>query len=147
MTIAADFASYTENLSFSDLPPSTIAVTKRVILDSLGCAIGAFTAGCPPARILEESLDDIGGPAESTVIGSGTRTSALSALLINSTLVRYLDLNDAYGVVTPKGMAGGHPSDALGAILAVAERQRTSGHDVITNIVLAYELFAQLTAG
>jgi 2-methylcitrate dehydratase len=53
-------------------------------------------------------------------------------------MVRYLDGNDCY----PGG--GGHPSDAIPAVLAAAETAGAAVPDVLTAITLAYELHYSL---
>ena len=56
---------------------------------------------------------------------------------VNGVAVRYLDCNDSY--FNP---GGGHPSDMIPAIMALAEPRHSGGRDVITAIVLAYEVFS-----
>jgi 2-methylcitrate dehydratase len=54
-------------------------------------------------------------------------------------MVRYLDCNDTY---VSKG--SGHPSDMLGACLAVADAHRASGADTLLAIAASYEIFTAL---
>ena len=89
-------------------------------------------------EICETTIKQIGGPPEATVFCSGLRTTALNASLVNSVLVRYLDCNDWGG--------GGHNSDALASILAVAEREKSSGKDFLTSLVISYELGARFAS-
>jgi 2-methylcitrate dehydratase len=103
------------------------------VLDALGCAIGAYQA--PGRKIMEETAIEIGGPKEATCFGSGLRTSALNASLVNAFLVRFLDYSDMGG--------GGHNSDGISSILAVAERQKSNGRDFLTSVVISYELGAR----
>jgi hypothetical protein len=87
---------------------------KRNILDSLGCAIASLPGG--PFRQMGEQLEEYRAPGRCTLIGRG-KTSVGQAALLNSGLVRYVDLLDSY-------MAHGglcHPSDNFGAVLAAAE--------------------------
>jgi 2-methylcitrate dehydratase len=132
-SIAYQFARYALGLKYEMLPDKVSHQAKCCLLDSLGCAIGAYAA--PGRPIVEEVVREIGGKAEATVFGSGSQTSALNATLINSFLVRYLDCNDVGG--------GGHNSDCLASILAIAERENTSGKDILTAIVISYELGAR----
>jgi 2-methylcitrate dehydratase len=84
----------------------------------------------------------LGGIEESTVIGSGLRTTAANATIVNSFLVRFLDYND-YG-------GGGHISDSIPGVLAVAEREKSNGRDFLASLVIPYELgerFAKAAAG
>jgi 2-methylcitrate dehydratase len=62
-------------------------------------------------------------------------------------MVRYLDYNDLYVVPAGKWYVGVHPSDSIPGILAVGERMNSSGKDVITAIVLSYELSARFCHG
>jgi len=86
---------------------------------------------------METTVKQIGGPQEATIFCSGLRTSALNAALANSFLVRFLDYSDLGG--------GGHNSDAISSILAVAERERVNGRDFLTSLVISYELGARFS--
>ncbi|MBI4495597.1 MAG: MmgE/PrpD family protein [Deltaproteobacteria bacterium] len=141
-TVARQLAHYTTGLSYDQLPAPSVHAAKRALLDAVGCALGGY--GCAASRILEETIQDTDGRHEATIIGSGRRTTCLNALMVNSAMIRYLDFNDAYMVVTPHGITGAHPSDAIGTILAVAERERRSGKDVITATALAYQLYGRM---
>ncbi|MDO8569043.1 MAG: MmgE/PrpD family protein [Dehalococcoidales bacterium] len=132
-SIAHQFARYGLGLSYDMLPENVVHQAKRSLLDSLGCAIGAYDA--PGRAICEDLARELGGPREATLFGSGRRTSALNATFVNSFLVRYLDYND---------MGGGiHSSDAIAAVLAVAERQKAGGREFLTAMVISYELGAR----
>jgi len=58
----------------------------------------------------------------------------------NGVMVRYLDCNDSY--FSP---GGGHPSDMIPAVLAMADPMVADGRTVVTSIVLAYEVFCRLS--
>jgi 2-methylcitrate dehydratase len=62
------------------------------------------------------------------------------AAFANGIAVRYLDCNDSY--FSP---GGGHPSDMIPAVLALAGPQKSDGPAVITAIALAYEVFCRLS--
>jgi 2-methylcitrate dehydratase len=61
--------------------------------------------------VMRQQVCAVGGNPVSTVIGGG-RTSADQAALLNSVLVRYVDLLDTY--LTPGGLC--HPADNFGAV-------------------------------
>lgn len=132
-SVSHQLARYALTLNYSLLPETVVHQAKRCVLDALGCAIGAYEA--PGRTILEATIKEIGGPEEATVFCSGLRVSALNASLVNGFLVRFLDYSDLGG--------GGHNSDALSSILAVAERQKASGKDFLTSLVISYELGAR----
>jgi 2-methylcitrate dehydratase len=135
-SISRQFARYALGLNYDLLPQAVIHVAKRCLLDALGCAIGAYQA--PGRPMMEEVVRELGGPNEATLFGSGARTSALNATLFNGFLVRFLDFNDLGG--------GGHNSDCMSSILAVAQRQKATGRDLVLSIVLSYELGDRVTS-
>src|SRR3989442_1602671 len=55
-------------------------------------------------------------------------------------MVRELDYVDRACLSIESNMSFGHPSESIPGILAVGERQRSTGEEVITTIALAYEL-------
>ncbi len=132
-SVAHQYARYALGLRFEALPAAVVHQAKRCLLDALGCAIGAFDA--PGRAPMEAAAKALGGREEATVFGSGLRTSVANASLVNSFLVRFLDYNDMGG--------GGHNSDGIPSLLAVAERERASGQDLIVAMVASYELGAR----
>ena len=129
-SIAHQYARYGLTLQYELLPREVVHAAKRCVLDALACAIGAYEA--PGRPMCEEVVKELGGREEATVIGSGFRTTAANATLVNSLLVRFLDYNDLGG--------GGHNTDAIPAMLAVAEREEKGGRDFLTSVVMSYEL-------
>jgi 2-methylcitrate dehydratase len=132
-SVAYQLARYALALHSEMLPEAVVQEAKRCLLDALGCALASVDA--PAAHICAEVLDELGSPGEVTVIGSARRLGLLQGALLNSLLVRFLDLNDLGG--------GGHNSDAIAALLAVAERERSSGLELLTAIVVSYEIGAR----
>ncbi len=132
--VSHQLARYALALRYEMLPEQVVHQAKRCLLDALGCVIGAYEA---PGRVICEAVArEIGGPEEATVVGSGLRTSALNTTLVNSFAVRFLDYNDHGG--------GGHNSDSIPAIIAVAEREKRNGRDVLVSLVASYEVGARV---
>jgi len=134
-SIAYQYARYALSLNYEILPAEVVHQAKRCLLDASGCAIGAYKA--PGRPMVEEVIKKIGGSEDATVFCSGLRTTTLNATLVNSFLVRYLDYNDMGG--------GGHNSDSIPAILAVAESEKANGQDFLTALVISYELGARFS--
>jgi 2-methylcitrate dehydratase len=141
MTVAREIAKFALGLDYDALPVDVVHEAKKVVLDALGCAIGAYPS--ETSRVIQNIIKELGGPKESTVIGSGLRTSCLNALLANGVMVRYLDFNDGYLILVGSQTTGSHPSDMIPTVLALGEREHSKGRDVINAIVLAYELSAR----
>jgi 2-methylcitrate dehydratase len=107
------------------------------VLDTLGCAFGALHSDVGEA--VRRMAADCGGAKQATLIGSGEKTSAPLATLVNGSLLRYLDSNDYYFARDPA-----HPSGNLAVALAVGEREHRSGRDLIAALVAAYEIHLRL---
>jgi len=125
------------SVRFEDLPAEVVSAAKDRILDTLGCAYGAFDSDV--GRAVMRMAADCGGAAQATIIGTGTKTSAPLATLVNGSLLRYLDSNDYYFSRDPA-----HPSGNLATALAVGEREHRSGRDLIAALIAAYEIHLRL---
>ena len=133
--ILNSFAELASTLSYRDLPPNAVKAGKERLLDALGCALGAFD--CDSANVGRA----LAGPAArpelaGRIVGSKDLAAADAAAFINSCMIRDLDFNDTY--------PGGHPSDSLGGIFAVAPQIGASGERLIAAAVVAYEIFIRL---
>ena len=145
MTITRQLAKYVIGFNYKDLPQEAVKQVKRVLLDSLGCCIGGY--GSEASKIVQQVIKEFGGTPESTVIGSGLKTSCLNAVLVNGVMLRYLDYNDVYDRAIGTGLQGSHPSEGIPTVLALGEREHSSGQEVITAIVLGYEISGRFTEG
>ncbi len=130
-------ATLAHAVRFEDLPVAVVSDTKARVLDTLGCAFGALDSDV--GRAVRRMAADCGGAPQSTLIGTGEKTSAPLATLVNGSLLRYLDSNDYYFARDPA-----HPSGNIAAALAVGEREHRSGRDVIAALVAAYEIQLRL---
>ena len=134
--LAERLAAYAAQLRYDDIDAATIERVKSHGIDALGCAIAAFDE--VPVRICRDvALSTTGGA--SSVIGTNRCTTPDLAAFANGAAVRYYDLNDVY-----VGRFAGHPSDHIAACFAVAEAERASAAELITSIVLAYEVNCRL---
>ncbi len=136
--LAGTLADFAVRLRYEDLPADVIRTAKRTILDTIGCAIGGYDA--EPSRIARKLADRVSATPAATVLCSGVKTSHELAVFANGVMIRYLDFNDGY--ITPKG--GGHPSDAIAALLSSAEIAGSSGRDLIVATALSYEVFCKV---
>ena len=135
-TLAQTMAEFTFALRYDAIPPEVKAAARRHLADTLACALGARAAATVLA--LRKHAIAQGGRADATIIGMAERVPAGLAALVNGTMVRFLDANDIF--VLRRGGASGHFSDATAALLALAERYRRSGEELLTCIVASYEL-------
>src|SRR6202165_4741020 len=133
--LAERLAAYADGLRYDDIDAATIERVKTHVIDTIGCGIGAFDER--PVGICRDVALAVEG--RSTIIGTDRRTTPDLASFANGAAFRYLDFNDTY-----VGRFSVHPSDHIAACLAVAEAERASAQDLITAIVLAYEVNCRL---
>ncbi|MBM2825028.1 MAG: hypothetical protein HW402_692, partial [Dehalococcoidales bacterium] len=104
-------ASYATSLKYKDLPAEVVRKTKGLLIDTLGCALGAYSS--EPAKIARKMAGRVyqcDMPA--TIIGSGQPSSLELATFANGVMIRYLDFND---------VTRGHPSDNFAPVLTCAD--------------------------
>lgn len=117
---------------------------RYCLLDSLGCALLALNyPAC--AKLLGPIVPDTVVPNGSRVPGTNYQLDPVAAAFNIGTLIRWLDFNDTW-----LAAEWGHPSDNLGAILAVADfvSRRNIGEqkepytvrDLLTAMIQAHEI-------
>ena len=129
-------AEFVAAISLDQLPGDTLRAVKRLVLDTLGCALGAV--GAEPVRLLEAILPPP-GTAVAHCLGSGRPTTAEGAAGVNGALVRYLDFMDVYW---SRDIC--HPSENIPVALACVEEAGGSGRALIEAIVAGYEVQIRL---
>ncbi len=121
-----------------------LALIKNSVLDSIGCAYIARDEECTHG--VQSVMKASGGSPQATLIGSGGLRLPLSAAaFVNGTLIRALDMND-HLAMDPNDNAklGGHPSDNLAALLAIADHRGASGAAFLDAALLSYEMFGRI---
>jgi 2-methylcitrate dehydratase len=137
VTLAQRFARYVHGLEYERLSEDAVHEAKRRIIDALGCGLAAARAPAPGLAL--RAMHRLAPTGTSSIIGAGERTSPDLAAFVNGYLIRYLDYNDTY--LSKEAI---HPSDNLAGLLAVAEDRGSSGKDLLTALVAAYEITCRL---
>ena len=132
-------SDYSIALTYQELPKNVVHQVKRLVIDTLGCALGGYHME-PPEIVRAHALEVVSTPG-STILGTRHQSSPELAAFANGVMARYLDFND-----TSMSGVGGHPSDNITAILAAAEYAGADMQTTITGIVLAYEVQNRLSA-
>ncbi len=136
-TIAEQLSGYTSSLKYEDLPEEIVHQAKRMIIDTLGCALGGYSSD--PSKIAREVASTVTSTQPATILVSGQTTSPDLATFANGVMVRYLDFNDGY-----TSRESGHPSDSIAATITGAEVGGSGGKGLITSTVAAYEVFCRI---
>ena len=125
----ADFAAATR---FESLPSEVIHESKRVLLDSIGCALAAVDHHKGAIGVAFGQL--LGGDGkEATIVGTRHQASIFGAAFANSELINALD----FDAILPPGHVTPY---VLPVVLAVAEGVGASGKDVVVANAVAHEM-------
>jgi 2-methylcitrate dehydratase PrpD len=131
-----NLAKFAVETNYDNLTPEVVQAAKRLILDTVGCAIGGYSTDI--AKIVTEFKRESGGTPESTILVTGERTSCTNAAYVNTVLSNALDAEETL-------INSGHPSGCVVTpSLAVGEKLGVSGKQLIESVALGYEIAARI---
>jgi 2-methylcitrate dehydratase len=138
--LTTQIAEFAAQLQYGDLPEEVIQTARVRIVDAIGCALGGSASPTlAAAGQLAVPVAAGGGALTGWQLGrAGADLPVDLAAFLNTAMIRYLDFNDWF--------PGGHPSDTVGGLIALAGAQGATGQGLITATVVSYEVFARLTA-
>jgi len=127
-------ARYVTDTSFNDIPEKVIKRAKFLIMDSIGCALGATKTDLGKTYLrLGKRL---GGEPESRLAGDKEKVSVENAALVNTQLANLLDFDDMYDNYPPF-----HPGcGIIQTALAAGEKNSATGKQFLTAVVVGYEV-------
>lgn len=136
-TLSDTIAQHVATTRYEDLPADALQSARLSVLDTLGVAWAGLTASGVPA-VRAAAIEQSGRP-DSLLWGSTHRLPASEAAFVNGVAAAALDFDALHA-------AGTVHADivALPALLAIAERQHTSGREFLAAYVLAQDLIARL---
>lgn len=131
-TLIEQLAYFAANVANDSLPADVIDDSKRVLLDSIGCALAATEID--KGRIGIQMAGLIGGAsADATVFGSTKRSSIYGAAFANAEAINALD----FDTVLPPGHVSPY---VLPGAIAVAEHTNATGAELIRAVAVAHEI-------
>jgi 2-methylcitrate dehydratase PrpD len=137
-TISEVIADYVLQTKLEDLPESVRHEGIRAFINWLGCVLG----GCrhEVVDVTDRTLGDFSGKAESTVIGRNRQYDIFLASCLNciSSSVHTFDDTHAEAIVHPTG-------PVASAVFALAERNGSSGADVLLALCLGVDFECRLS--
>jgi 2-methylcitrate dehydratase PrpD len=137
MTAAERLAEFATRLTLEDVPGEVAEHAKLHLLDTLGCGLAAHATGI--AGEGRTAMAELGGEAQSTVIGTESRLPAPNAAFANAMLCHGLDFDDTHSESVSHVSTVTCP-----ASLAVGEANALSGAEVLAAIIGASEVIARL---
>ena len=134
--LTRNLGEFVSSLEFKEIPATAVETVKRGFIDCLGVMFAGRDE--PVVGILREFVASSPG-GEATILHDKGRTTAPEAALLNAAAAHALDYDDT--------AIDGHPSVVLvPAVLAEAERLRSSGAELIAAYVAGYETWAELAS-
>ena len=131
MAIFDEFAAFIADTVYEQIPPETVEEAKLSLLDIIGSLLIGETSE-PGELIYGLYVPD--EPREAAVIPSGRRTDALSAIQLNSSAAHCSEIDNIHpGAIVCIGAM------VVPAALAWAERNKASGRDLLSAVVIGSE--------
>ena len=140
MTAAQEIARWSTRLALDDVPAPVVEDAKLHVLDTLGCGLAAHASGV--AGEGRETMAELGGEAQATVLGLERRLPAANAAFANAMLCHGLDFDDTHSdsvshvstVIAPAALAAGEGLGARGADVLAAI---VAGNEVVCRVGMA----------
>ena len=136
-TLSGVLSSFAVATRSSGLTDDLFTDATERVLDTLGNALAAVDE--EPGAVALSVVDEMGGAAQSTIIGAGRSAPAANAALVNGTLAHALDFDDTH---LPSVL---HPSSSvIPAALAVAQAMGATGRQALAAIAVGDEVTVRL---
>ncbi len=129
-------AQFIHDTSYEGLPEAVVKAAKIAILDGVANVLAGSTQ--PVATVVVGYVRDMGGTAQSSVVGHGFRTNPLFAAFANGVFLHCLDY-EIQGVPPAHGT-----SVILSTALALGETVEATGKGVITAYTIGWEVQQRL---
>lgn len=131
--IEQEIAKFAVETTYNKLPDEVIRQARACLLDLVGTACAGATA--LPGHVIAQIIEEAGGSQQAVLIGRKDRVPALNAALGNGLYAHALELDDLHrGSILRPG------APIIPAVLAAAEKHGASGKDLLTAIVVGYEV-------
>lgn len=137
-TLSETYSDFIVSTRYDHLNPEVVLQAKKVVLDTLGVALGGYQLMEYP-RMVVEYLRSLGGAAEATVIQTKKKFPAIHAAFANASCAHALDMDDGHR------FAALHPGTVVvPAALAAAELAKASTKELLAGIVAGYEIMIRV---
>lgn len=139
MEYTKTLADFCAGVSCENLPPQVIEKTKLCVIDYAANVYGSLQLEA--VKKTAAYIRSLGDSETATAFGCGFRSSVTSAAFINGVSGEAIEAQDGLR------FGGNHPGAAvIPAALAIGERQRSSGGQIIGAIAAGYEAANRISA-
>lgn len=135
--ITQRISRFAADINYEDIPHEVVEESKRLILDSMGCAIGGVDT--EKGRIGIRFGEQTSNSSETTILGHGQMVSPVSSAFANGELMNALDYDS---LLSPPEHASPY---VIPACLAGGEMMDVSGKELITSVAIAHEITTRLS--
>jgi len=136
-TISQALAAFVAQCDVDTMPAAVLARAKLNVLDTLVVALAG--ANSRSSQIVIDLVKELGGRAQSTVIGQSFKTSVALAALANGAITHAVELDDDHRTSVL------HPGTVvIPAALAMAEYCRADGRTFLAGVIAGYEVMTRI---
>ncbi|MBI4334008.1 MAG: MmgE/PrpD family protein [Chloroflexi bacterium] len=141
MAIRDRLADFSSDLKFEDLPPDVVKFTTLLLRDQIGLTSVGVRLNPDVAELVDvigipRFIREMGGKEESSLVTEGCKVPCINAAFSNTVI--------SFGMFDGFHRAAIHFSCFIPAAIAVAERQRASGKDLILATVAGAEVMTRV---
>ncbi|OSC24917.1 MmgE/PrpD family protein [Mycobacterium vulneris] len=128
-------ATWVAELTLDDVPSAVVDRAKHLLLDGIGCAL--VGAQLPWSRVATGAVLGLEGRGDCAVIGTGQRTSAPAAAVLNGTFIQGFELDDFHPLAPLHSC-----SLLIPALLSTASTrpEPTTGADLLLAAIAGFEV-------
>ena len=137
-TISGRMAEYAAGLRYEDLPADVRDLARLVLLDTLGCALAGSTTD--EVILIRQAMAAAGGAGDTILWGTNDKAPLPMAVLANGAAVHAREMDD-FGGCAHSG------SVVIPAALGTASRVGASGRELLTAIVIGYDIAKRVMDG
>jgi len=131
---------YIDSFQYKNIPSNVVDFSKNLILDTLGVTWASSLKKTPISKLITKFVDSQGHDDEAIVFGADFKSTAINAALANGTMAHdIIELDEVHN------LANTHSASVIvPAALAICEKEKRSGKDLIAAVVLAYDVECRL---
>lgn len=139
-----ELVKYICQLKYEDLPQEVVHQAKRAMLD-IACAMLCGSREEEARKILA-FIKEIDSEGNSTIIGTNETCGYIWSSFVNACFAQIHDCNDGHREAAAFGAAAHPGRSVIPVALAVGEKFSLSGKDILTAIVVGYDVAVRIRA-
>ena len=136
MNTISRISDFLFKIKFEDLPENVIHESKRILLDSIGCAVAGLNSKKGQCSV--DVSRKLGGPQEASIIGTPYKVSAANAAFANGETINALDFD---AILRP---AVHITPWVIPSAIGLGESLHSSGKELLLAIALGHEISNKL---